>query len=97
MDLNGIQFCDMPWFILPDQTNYAQRGGQVQTLPEQQARLFAMGVDAFDLTLQLKQLSTSPNASYSGLTGQLSIKENNVIARQLIWAEFRNGVPVRLK
>jgi outer membrane PBP1 activator LpoA protein len=98
MDLNGIQFCDMPWFIAPTQTNYAQRGGQVQTLPEQQARLFAMGVDAFDLSLQLKRLSTSPTtSSYAGMTGKLSIGENNIINRQLVWAEFKNGVPVRMK
>lgn len=97
MDLNGIQFCDIPWFIAPSQTNYAQRGGQIQTLPEQQARLFAMGVDAFDLTTQLKKLSVSPHLGYAGMTGKLSINENNIIVRQLVWAQFKNGVPVRIK
>lgn len=96
-DLNGIQFCDMPWFIAPSQTNYAQRGGQIQTLPEQQARLFAMGVDAFDLTTQLKKLSVSPHLAYAGMTGKLSVNENNMIVRQLVWAQFKNGVPVRIK
>lgn len=97
MDLNGVQFCDMPWFIVPSQTNYAQRGGQIRALPEQQARLFAMGVDAFDLTTQLKRLSASSHSNYSGMTGKLWLNENNIIVRQLIWAEFKNGVPVRLK
>ncbi len=97
IDLNGVQFCDMPWFIVPSQTDYAQRGGQILSLPEQQARLFAMGVDAYDLTTQLKRLSASPHSSYSGMTGKLSINENNIITRQLIWAEFKNGVPVRVK
>lgn len=96
-DLNGIQFCDMPWFIHPNQTDYAQRGGQIQALPEQQARLFAMGVDAFNLTLQLKRLSHDAQSSYLGLTGKLSLGQDNMINRQLIWAEFKNGVPVRLK
>lgn len=97
MDLNGIQFCDIPWFIAPNQTHYAQRGGQIQTLPEQQARLFAMGVDAFDLTTQLKKLSVSPHLGYAGMTGKLSVNENNMIIRQLVWAQFKNGVPVRIK
>ncbi len=97
MDLNGIQFCDIPWFIAPSQTNYAQRGGQIQTLPEQQARLFAMGVDAFDLATQLKKLSVSPHLAYPGMTGKLSVDERNIITRQLVWAQFKNGVPVRIK
>lgn len=96
-DLNGIQFCDMPWFIVPMQTDYVQRGGPVQALPEQQARLFAMGVDAFNLPSQLRRLTASREAIYSGMTGMLSVGENNIINRQLVWAEFKNGVPVRVK
>lgn len=97
VDLNGIQFCEMPWFIVPAQTDYVQRGGQVQTLPEQQARLFAMGVDAFNLPSQLKKLSASPTSRYAGMTGSLSLGEHNVILRELVWAQFKNGVPIRIK
>ncbi len=97
IDLNGIQFCEMPWFIVPTQTDYVQHGGQVQTLPEQQARLFAMGVDAFNLPSQLKRLSSSHTARYAGMTGSLSLGENNIILRELVWAQFKNGVPIRIK
>lgn len=93
-DINGVIFCDMPWLL--DE----QQGQQLKQLlakqgpqSEQYSRLFAMGVDAYQLISQLKRLNEG--GSYMGATGQLSL-EGNQIQRKLEFAKMVNGAPVRV-
>lgn len=93
-DLNGVIFCDMPWLIdthrASQMRQLLQRNGSSSS--EQYSRLFAMGVDAYQLTQQLGRLS--PGASYQGVTGNLTVGSHYQIQRQLAWAKMVNGVPV---
>jgi len=93
-DLNGIHFCDIPWFLenssglkrqieeaWPDETN-------------RYGRLFAMGTDALQLAGRLRMLEALPDSKVFGATGALSLKKDLSIQRQLQWATFVRGRPV---
>ncbi len=88
-DLNGIKFCDMPW-LLNNNSNQL-----TQTYNGTQLRLYAFGMDAYQLTQQLNKIGTTPNAGISGATGELYLDQQRV-HRQLQWAQFQNGQAVRI-
>ena len=48
-----------------------------------------MAFDAVHLIPELKQLAKIPGKAYSGLTGKLSIKNNNTVERRLDWAQYK--------
>jgi uncharacterized protein len=86
-DLNAVQFCDMPWVLIPTTFNIS-RGNRHD---QEQTRLFALGIDAFRLTTQLDRLLLSQDFSSYGATGKLSLTANQHIYRQLDWAQFQQG------
>jgi outer membrane PBP1 activator LpoA protein len=90
-DLNGIQFCDAPWML---DENLPMRQNVVAIWPQagsSMGRLYAMGYDAFMLAPRLTQMQSIPGSSLPGLSGELSLDQNQRIVRQLPWAEFRDG------
>lgn len=95
-DLNGVIFCDMACMINQQHATELQRllakHGTKQS--NQYNRLFAMGVDAYQLSTRLNHLQN--HGRYPGATGILSIRDNNELERQLQWAQFRGGVPTPL-
>jgi uncharacterized protein len=95
-DLNGIRFCETPWLL--DNSNplqqqvvaqWPQAGGSL-------GRLYAMGIDAYNLAPRLNQLKNLPDSRIDGLTGQLSLNSAQRIERLLPWAEIQNGQAQRL-
>jgi outer membrane PBP1 activator LpoA protein len=96
-DLNGIIFCDMPWIL--DKTIMAKASyKKVSNLWPQEfekyMRLYALGLDAYKIALQLSSMTKSSTLGVSGMTGMLRINSNNnKIYRELMWAEFKNGEP----
>lgn len=85
-DLNGVIFCDMPWLITP--SRYPTLSA---VSPDR--RLFAMGADAYQLTMQLATLQSG--RVYTGMTGDLYMTKQQ-IHRQLTWVKMVNGTPQRL-
>lgn len=99
-DMNGIIFCDMPWLL--DKENYNAQTKQLiskhwPNQSHQYSRLFAMGVDAFHLSGQLKRLVAFPQLGYPGATGTLYLNPYRQIERQLVWAKIQGGVPKTLQ
>jgi outer membrane PBP1 activator LpoA protein len=92
-DLDGLMFCDLPW-ILEDKTGLAEVFER--NWPQQQAytRLFALGVDAYHLVYNMDYMANFSDASYPGLTGEISLADNNRFSRKLLWAQFVRGRPV---
>jgi len=94
-DMNGVYFCDAPWLFdatpgLPKRaeivlTMASARGGNG-------ARLFAFGMDAYALLPYLDWLEHHRDAYLPGATGQLLQDSSGRIRRQLIWAQFVDGV-----
>ncbi len=89
-DLNGVKFCDFPGFLSNSDEAQKFRNQFVLLWPQHSAeiRLYALGIDAYHVLERLKNLDTTP---YEGLTGTLTLK-NHRIKRQLMWAQFQNGV-----
>jgi hypothetical protein len=94
-DLNGIIFCDLPWNLVSDNP---LKDTFADNWPEHKAytRLFALGVDAWHLLQNLAYLSNYNYARFSGETGNIHLGTNNRLHRELVWAQFKRGVPVYL-
>jgi len=92
-DLDGLMFCDLPW-ILEQNTGLTEVFKR--NWPQQQAytRLFALGVDAYHLVYNMDYMKNFGDASYPGLTGEISLTDNNRFSRKLLWAQFVRGRPV---
>ena len=97
IDLDGIQFGDMPWMLVGD--------GRVAELRKQLQpnwpyahtgldRLFALGVDAYAVIPNLNRLSSENAVRFSGVTSGLSLGRGGRVHRQLLWAQFRKGLPM---
>lgn len=96
-DLNGIHFCDMPWVLDQDITNRTTYKSVSKIWSkdfEQYSRLFALGLDAYKIAMQIDQLSLLPDVGISGMTGILTLNKDNTIQRKLMWATFKKGSPV---
>ena len=84
-DLENLHFLDMPW-VLPDnpaKTLAAQAEALWPQRPTPLQRLFAFGVDAYNLLPRLNSMAWLPQLQYQGLTGALSVNQNNEIVRSL--------------
>lgn len=96
VDLNGIRFCDLPWVLEPPTAvHQALLAGQGQLEPRF-SRLYALGIDAYNVHAYLTQLGQNPQSFVDGETGRLMLNGQRRITRELPWAEFRNGVPALL-
>lgn len=93
-DMDGVLFCDMPWTLAtppsPLWTTIVESWGEAS---HAYRRLYALGVDSFGLIAHLRRLSTFRFQQFQGVTGILSLNEQNQIQRQLTWAKFERGVP----
>ena len=94
-DLDGVIFCDLPWTLTTDNTlkqNFNTTWKDQRTY----TRLFALGIDAYNIVQNLQYLQTHNYARFSGETGSISMDENQRLHRELLWAKFKNGKPVYL-
>nr|WP_194709943.1 penicillin-binding protein activator [Pseudoalteromonas sp. S16_S37] len=93
-DLEGLYFTEQPW-MLPGAVQQNDLREKYLTLwPEQadiEQRLFAMAYDSLNLIPQIKQLARIPGKEFSGLTGQISIKRDNILTRTLSWAQYKQN------
>lgn len=97
-DLNGLSFCDIPWL-------FHSTSQDAPTLEEIRAnwphpatdfvRMMALGIDAYHLLAELPALEADPTRSFAGLTGVLSLTGTRQVRRQLVCAQFQDGVPVQ--
>ena len=93
-DLDGVEFCDSPWLFnaqpgLPRRDDIA---AQLPSARDGNARLFAFGMDAWDLVPYLDWLRGHAGSYLPGATGQLTADAFGRISRVLTWAKFENGL-----
>jgi outer membrane PBP1 activator LpoA protein len=95
IDLNNLIISDMPWVFKniaqSDPTYIALRNDTPQRF-EEFVRLYALGADAYHLIPELNQLSRSPQLSFNGATGVLSINASGQVTRKPRWAKFNHGL-----
>lgn len=94
-DINGIEFVDMPGVLDPtrSQTVKSYLGRYSNSDNGESKRLFAMGMDAYQITQSFNQLESSSQYWVNGSTGRLMLGPNNRIERLLSWGTFANGSP----
>ncbi len=102
-DLNGVMFCDMPWVLSPSNlspSSLARIQQQVQTAwPDSyanNAKLYALGVDAYRVAMHLSQMAANPQSGLPSATGTLFLGQNLHLYRQLVWSKIENGQPVMI-
>ena len=96
VDLDGINFLDLPWTLHPPSAIHLSLSNSRRDSDNRFGRLYALGIDAFNLYPYLSQLSASPDAYLDGETGTLMLTPQGRIVRQLPWAQFQHGIPVLL-
>ncbi len=98
-DLDGVIFCDIPWSIANNSQSADLRSLQnnIRTVwpnaYSQNARLYALGVDAYYLMGKLTRM-TNGRLGVRGATGTLYLDEDQAIYRQLPWSKMQEGQPV---
>lgn len=97
-DLNGVMFADTPWVIDPQPWIAELPDEFAEYWPEQrrQARLHAMGYDAYNLIAALYAARGGTMVEIDGATGTLFLDAAGRVHRRLAWAQFQGGKAVAL-
>lgn len=98
-DLDGIEFCDMPWLLATDtRLDTLRKEFQSRWADHYQkyTRLYALGLDAYLVATQMQRLQQFPAFGLNGVTGTLFLNEAQQIGRELQWAQFKSGVATPL-
>lgn len=83
-DFNGIQFSDLPLIIEPSKTvsnNYKHSS---------LIRMYAFGIDAFQLSERIHLMQQLPSIKLYGATGALALNEQQIV-RDMAFAKFSRG------
>lgn len=96
-DMNKLIFCDTPWTLKTQDGSNPFRVAINKYWPNKIidfARLYALGVDAYNIIPYLRWLKVKPFERYNGQTGRLSVGDHNRIRRALTWAKIIKGKAV---
>jgi outer membrane PBP1 activator LpoA protein len=89
-DINGIKFTDIPW-VLDNNVPLKNTVNQELQHSKLYQRMYALGVDSYQLYPRLKQLKHIPNSRVYGQTGTLKLNTSNQIERTVLLAQFSGG------
>ena len=96
IDLNGIEFPDMP-IIVSEKPEFVETRNTLSRVQpdalDARGRFFALGFDAYQILENLAILRAFPEYRWNGLAGELGVDENGLIHRYLTWAKFSKGLP----
>ncbi|HEY6530105.1 MAG TPA: penicillin-binding protein activator [Cellvibrionaceae bacterium] len=93
-DLNQTRFLTLPWYF-----NRTDEKTALEAASDKNpnfARLYALGVDVFNLAPRLKHGQKNNFPAYYGSTGTLTLNKNNQFERQQTWATFDASGNVQL-
>ena len=96
LELQGVRYVEMPWFIHPDHPAVMVYPKPRELANVEQERLYALGIDAFRLALLLvKGGEASP--VLDGVTGKITLESGQHFMRSLSGAEVDGGrvIPMR--
>ena len=97
VDLQGARYVEMPWFVQPDHPAVMVYPQMQPPGAVEQERLYALGIDAFRLALQLAKGDT--RTPLDGVTGRITLEQGNLFTRAMSPAEVDGGrvIPLRPK
>jgi uncharacterized protein len=93
-DLNGVQFCDSPWVVdgpLPASVASRKSVAGLTSSQGPGGRLFAFGMDAWQLLMHITWFDRNAAAPIAGATGDLASDGRGSVRRRLHWATFGSG------
>ena len=92
-DISNVAFADVPWLVDDSDSLEVQR--QKFETPWTNAnaldRIFAMGVDSYNLMYRVALLRDIEEARYHGVTASLQIGPKRKIIRESAWVMFEDG------
>jgi outer membrane PBP1 activator LpoA protein len=86
MDLNGVNFCEIPWSL----SRYGNASSDTEAGTN---RLYAVGRDAYLISHDLDRFTALPNFPLYGATGAITLTPQKQFYRRLAWTQFHNGQP----
>ncbi len=90
VDLQGVRYMEMPWFVQPDHPGVMAyppaRGG----LSVDEERLYAYGIDAYRIA-QLILKAEAGHMALDGVTGRIGLEQGRSFARSLTPSEVDGG------
>ncbi len=99
-DMDGIVFGDMPWVLSESSSNIRSLRTEIERHISEAGsnlqRLYALGIDSFNIIAALNPLRRYSYERYDGETGSLALDDKLRIQRQLSWVTFRSGQPTAL-
>jgi len=91
-DLDGVIFTETPWLL--SYQNHPLKQSISSNWPgsaNRLGRLYALGVDAYQLFPRIQLLSTNRENKLAGATGLLTLDASGRVIRTLEWAHINNG------
>ncbi len=90
-DINGTRFADMPWLLWPDHPAVMAYPRPVEPMGNDAARLYAFGIDAFRLAMEL--VNGQRRFELDGVTGRLNVDMGStpVVVRTPALGVVRDG------
>lgn len=85
-DLSGVTYSDIPLLIHPNSMLDNEMNQLWPKNSNSERRLQALGMDAYQLMIELPQMKVVEGYSIGGKTGTLSIDEQCVVQREISWA-----------
>jgi hypothetical protein len=97
LDLDGVRFMEMPWFVEQDHPAVMAYSKPPSGTPLDNERLYALGIDAWRL-MQLILKADKPRSipPLDGVTGKLTL-DGAQFVRGLATIEIRGGVPAVIR
>lgn len=94
-DLNGVRFADMDWIIdRAERMSSLKATLEGKRAPSQQhQRLFAMGVDTYNIVSRIEILQGEPAARFHGVTSVIRLTDGGRLLREPRWAIITDGIP----
>lgn len=99
-DMDGLMFGDMPWVLTDSEHRRSLRNrieADISSAGHSLQRLYALGIDAYNIVTALNTLKKYSYERFDGETGSLSLGLKQHLRRQLTWVKFVKGRPVRLQ
>jgi outer membrane PBP1 activator LpoA protein len=95
-DLEGVRFLDMPWLLQPDHPavlSYLRSDPPLAALDQE--RFYALGIDAYRIAQELLHPYRTQEA-LDGVTGTVTLGDDQQFTRVLVPAQFSQGSPQAL-
>ncbi len=89
-DLNGVRFVDMPWLLQPDHVSVIGYPHSSTPLSIDEERLYALGIDAYQLIRLMLGHNEAANMPLNGVSGIIRLQQHHFL-RSAVPGVFKQG------